>query len=123
MKNSELEQRLKECNYRLSKMDEENEQLKQNKEVEAVKPEAVKPEAEKFPMSSEEVDRLNNRIKALSDELYEYIGNQIRQQASYTDENKEHLEKRIKGLSDELYEYIGEQIQRQKEFIETNLCR
>ena len=91
MKNSELEQRLKECNYRLSKMDErikrleeENEQLKQNKEVEAVKPEAVKPEAikpeaEKFPMSSEEVDRLNNRIKALSDELYEYIGNQIRQ--------------------------------------------
>ena len=51
MKNSELEQRLKECNYRLSKMDErikrleeENEQLKQNKEVEAVKPEAVKPE-------------------------------------------------------------------------------
>ena len=38
--------------------------------------------------------------------LYEYIGNQIRQQASYTDENKEHLEKRIKGLSDELYEYI-----------------
>jgi tetrahydromethanopterin S-methyltransferase subunit G len=90
---------------------------KQNKEVEAVKPEAVKPEAEKFPMSSEEVDRLNNRIKALSDELYEYIGSQIRQQASYTDENKEHLEKRIKGLSDELYEYIGEQIQRQKEFI------
>lgn len=97
---------------RIKRLEEENEQLKQNKEVEA-----VKPEAEKFPMSSEEVDRLNNRIKALSDELYEYIGNQIRQQASYTDENKEHLEKRIKGLSDELYEYIGEQIQRQKEFI------
>ena len=90
MKTSELEQRLKECNYRLSKMDErikrleeENEQLRQNREEEAVKQEDVKPEAEKFPMSSEEVDRLNNRIKALSDELYEYIGNQIRP-VSYT---------------------------------------
>ena len=73
MKNSELEQRLKECNYRLSKMDErikrleeENEQLKQNKEVEAVKPEAVKPEAEKFPMSSEEVDRLKRNVMLVS---------------------------------------------------------
>ena len=105
---------------RIKRLEEENEQLRQNREEEAVKQEAVKPEAEKFPMSSEEVDRLNNRIKALSDELYEYIGSQIRQQASYTDENKEHLEKRIKGLSDELYEYIGEQIQRQKEFMMKN---
>lgn len=36
---------------RIKRLEEENEQLKQNKEVEAVKPEAVKPEAEKFPMS------------------------------------------------------------------------
>ena len=64
--------------------------------------------------------RLNDRIKGLSDELYEYIGNQIRQQVSYTDENKEYLEKRIKGLSDELYEYIGQQIERQKEFMINN---
>lgn len=124
MKNSELEQRLKECNYRLSKMDErikrleeENEQLRQNKEEEAVKPEAVKPEVKNHTILSDEVDRLNDRIKALSDELYEYIDNQIRQQVSYTDENKEYLEKRIKGQSDELYEYIGQQIERQKEFI------
>lgn len=109
---------------RIKRLEEENEQLKQNKEVEAVKPEAVKPEAEKFPMSSEEVDRLNNRIKALSDELYEYIGNQINDsRLLIRDKIKMHLGEENKGLSDELYEYIGEQDQRQKEFIETNLCR
>lgn len=114
MKTSDLEQRLKECNYRLSKMDErikrleeENEQLKRGENL----------EIGTTGVSSQEVARLDGRIKALSDELYEYIGSQIRQQVAYTDENKEHLEKRIKGLSDELYEYIEEQLRKQKELM------
>lgn len=63
---------------RIKRLEEENEQLRKNSEMEF-----VKTEVEKSQISSDEVHRLNDRIKALSDELYEYIGNQIRSDSKF----------------------------------------
>lgn len=103
MKKDELEQnllfaekRILELGDRMTALVNENEILqKKNKELEN-DIEALN-------------DQLSKRLKALSDELYQYIGNQNQQLNTYIDSSKKESDNRISVLSDELYQYNEKQ--------------
>lgn len=95
MKKSELEQKVNEASFRLSKLEErlrvlqeENDLLKQ-----------------KVNMSDEQSDH-DARIPALSQELYAHIENQVKQLVQYIDEYKTFNDNRIHNFSDEIYQYV-----------------
>lgn len=111
MKSAELEQRIRENSFRISKLNEmlnkleaENEELKKQMETALLE----------IPCSENTNEYTDTRItqshKALSDELYEYIEKQIAQVVGHTNHVNEDLSCRIQQLSDDLYDHIGAQI-------------
>ncbi len=64
-------------------------------------------------------DQMSRRIKALSDELYQYIGNQNQQLSGYIDMLKQECDNKTSNLSDELYRHISNQNKQLSDYVDT----
>ena len=82
MKSEELERIINELNKRVLQMNEELELINSN------------------------VERFDERLKVLSDELYGYIDSQNSQLTRYVDNTSDNLGNRIQSLSNNIYEYV-----------------
>lgn len=111
MKATELEQRLTECSFRLSKIEQ---QLKEKEEENAELKSKIFAIEQRMGVSdgtaaggTEDINQLGNRIQGLSDELYEHIATQVSGVNEYMNSNIESVNNRIQCLSDELYTHLG----------------
>ena len=112
MRSAELERRFNELNFLMSEMNKKLSYLSDENEVLRNKLEEVErdnrsQQIEQLVYSN--IEQLNKRLKALSDELYGYIDGQNAQVIRYVDDVREELGSRIQSLSDELYKYMEEQ--------------
>lgn len=132
MKSSELEQRLKECSFRLSKMDKRIEELENenktlrnkierfgNAEIKVETPQNVTEDDIRQLKEMLEVGKADSdtRIQNLSDAIYNYVNEQIRQAIAHTDSTRESLDNRIQVTSDEIYDCITRVAKRRDERI------
>lgn len=140
MKSSEMEQRLKECNFRLSKMDKLIQELQEENRALSAKIEQLEgKDHQETPCqngSDTDIAQLNaviednksnsdERIQHLSDTLYQFVEEQLRAQAESTqliiNEKKNNSDERIQHLSDTLYQFIEEQLRVQAENIQQTI--
>ena len=101
MRKSELEQKLHESEYRISKLEEKIAALQ-----------------EKNVKSEKELEKANTSVKVLSDTLYDHIANQVRQLVSYTDEYKTFNDDRFQTFSDEIYQHVANQVKMRDDRLE-----
>lgn len=92
MKKSEIEEKISENSYRLSKLEQRINQLE---EENATLKEAVQG---------------GDAVRALSDELYEYIGKQHQKAIEHVDNTGADLGNRIHVLSDDVYAYVDKMV-------------
>lgn len=93
MKKSEIEEKISENTYRLSKLEQRVNQLE-----------------EENSMLREIVEGENGPIKALRDEMYEYIGTQYQKTIQHVDYTGADLGNRIHVLSDDIYAYVDKKV-------------
>lgn len=109
MRKSELEQKLEENTYRISKLEKELSQLKEEND-------SLKMEIKNIVAS---VEAGTKARQELSDELYQHIQNQKNALVEYIDQYKEFCDKRHQNFSDEIYQHITNQNQmRDDRFLE-----
>lgn len=125
-KADELEQRMMELNFRISKMDErikdieeENEELRRKLSDMSAREQKQSEPKRFYGMDIELVD---SKMKKLSDELYNFVEKQNRELAGFIDENRSYHERKLKLLSDELYQYIGDRENILRKYMNEN-CR
>ncbi len=106
MKRIELEQRIKEINFRLSKLTERMQKLEDDFHSIQCQLDINKV----ISQNIDRIDKLEKKISAFSDELYLYIDDQQQKMKQYIEETGMDLEKRVQCLSDNIYEHVGRRI-------------
>ena len=126
MKAAELEQRLNECTFRLSKIeqqlkDKEEENAELKNKISAMEQKLENGDGASFNAENTENDeiiQLGNRIQNLSDELYDHIATQVASVNEYMNSNIESVNNRIQCLSDELYTHLGNVVKKERGYVD-----
>lgn len=92
MKKSEIEEKISENSYRLSKLEQRINQLEEEN------------------TTLKEAVQGGDAVRALSDELYEYIGKQHQKAIEHVDNTGADLGNRIHVLSDDVYAYVDKMV-------------
>lgn len=115
MKKSEIEQSIKEIHYRLSKLNEnienlENQISSQIHELEDDKNNWFAEVQNLIKTNTQKIEVLEKHLSSLSDELYAYIDNQNRKIIRHIDGSTMDLANRVQVLSDDVYDHISSQL-------------